>query len=82
MYVKEMRFALNLPAQGASWVLKKLLKIYLSWETLNKILNRSLTKNLNIMHMHMCVRVCSIYGFDLFIGLSLEWLSFSGTESF
>ena len=23
------------------------------------------------MHMHVCVRLCSIYGFDLFIGLSL-----------
>lgn len=66
-----MRFALNLSPQGSNWVLKKLLKIYLSWETLNKILNQSLTKKWNIMHMHVCVRLCSIYGFDLFIGLSL-----------
>lgn len=52
-----MRFALNLSPQGSNWVLKKLLKIYLSWETLNKILNQPLTKNLNVMHLHMCVRV-------------------------
>lgn len=66
-----MRFALNLSPQGSNWVPNKLLKIYLSWETLNKILNQSLTKKWNIMHMHVCVRLCSIYGFDLFIGLSL-----------
>lgn len=49
-----MRLALDLSLQGANWVLKKLLKSYLAWQTFNKNLNQSPIKIKYCAHAHMC----------------------------